>query len=491
MWAELSFLAAFAALAAWAIWFILAPLFERRSAGVHPPGDRTIGVEREAVVDRLAELELEYRLGQVAEEDYAMQRDELRNHVMGLLQQERERWQGLDSLVEQAVALRRKEVVPFYAGPSAAAACANCGEPLAAAALVCTCCGARAPAAATSAPPAAAATLSAPEPEPAPVAAAGPPVTTPEISSPTGPRRRPLVWAGAAGALGAVFIVAVLWLYWSSPAQAAQVPIASVPAGDYQAMLVAPAEPDTVLLGSASGLLLSVNSGKTWQPANLSGNVRTLAAQPGGPALFAAGPELLARSDDGGRTWERLSSPLSGEIRALAAGTTPGTLAAITADGALYRSPDLGATWEPAGTGAPSDTVALAVVAGQRAAYYLASSTQGVLSGDGKFWGSANGFVNGAIPTLHITALAFDPHSGDSYIPPGGGSTIEGALYAGSDSGLFKSIDGGGSWNRLPLNAPVQALAVAPNGSKLVYVVDGQGRVFRSPDRGLTWVGTP
>jgi hypothetical protein len=120
---------------------------------------------------------------------------------------------------------------------------------------------------------------------------------------------------------------------------------------------------------------------------------------------------------------------------------------------------------------------------------YLATANQGVLaSEDGRIWRPANGVVNGALPTLRITTLAFDPASGDSY-STSTGHTYRGALYAGTDQGLFKSIDAGSSWTRLSLNTDVSALALHPSEPETLMVVDTSGRVFLSNDRGLTWPG--
>ena len=62
-----------------------------------------------------------------------------------------------------------------------------------------------------------------------------------------------------------------------------------------------------------------------------------------------------------------------------------------------------------------------------------------------------------------------------------------GALYAGTDRGLFQSLDGGGNWNRLPLQAGIAAVAFDPLNAGVLLSVDTQGRVFRSEDRGFTW----
>ncbi|HUX88183.1 MAG TPA: hypothetical protein VMW65_14365, partial [Chloroflexota bacterium] len=107
-------------------------------------------------------------------------------------------------------------------------------------------------------------------------------------------------------------------------------------------------------------------------------------------------------------------------------------------------------------------------------------------SADGRSWVNANGFVNGALPTQTIYAIAFDPHSGDRYVGPSG-ENLTGALYVGTDVGIFKSIDQGQSWSALPLNHPIAALAVSTSGPHLMLAVDPSGQVYRSEDGGSSW----
>ncbi len=57
-------------------------------------------------------------------------------------------------------------------------------------------------------------------------------------------------------------------------------------------------------------------------------------------------------------------------------------------------------------------------------------------------------------------------------------------LYAGSDNGVFTSMDGGNSWFPTSFNNPVSTLTV--NGDTVYVGTWGQG-VFRSDDAGLTW----
>ncbi len=66
-------------------------------------------------------------------------------------------------------------------------------------------------------------------------------------------------------------------------------------------------------------------------------------AEPG--LLLATGPTGLLRSSDGGRTWELLDAP----VLSLLAWETPDTLWGVMLTGAVYRSADVGMTWQQQG----------------------------------------------------------------------------------------------------------------------------------------------
>jgi photosystem II stability/assembly factor-like uncharacterized protein len=243
-----------------------------------------------------------------------------------------------------------------------------------------------------------------------------------------------------------------------------------------------------VILGHHAGALASEDGGRTWRPfaaANLTDEVRVIAGQ--GTVIYLAGQARLLKSTDGGRAWAPLSHDLPGsQVEALAvAPEDPAGVYAVVAGQGLFRSGDGGSHWEQVSPTLPRNVSGLAVAS--NGWLYLATFDQGVLtSRDGRAWAPASGFVTGALPTLQIAALAHDAQSGDSYLTPTG-ERLTGALYAGTDRGLFKSVDGGTSWLRLPLETDVQALAVHPARSDTLLVVDSRGRVFRSGDRGLTW----
>jgi photosystem II stability/assembly factor-like uncharacterized protein len=154
----------------------------------------------------------------------------------------------------------------------------------------------------------------------------------------------------------------------------------------------------------------------------------------------------------------------------------------------LLRSEDGGATWAQVTGGLPPSTNGLAVVDDRT--LFLSTSTEGVFgSADGGWtWSNANGFVTSALPTGNIRGIVYDPNSGDSYVGPSGERFV-GALYVATDRGVFRSTDGGGSWDRLSFRTSALAVAVGPADSRILYVVDDRGQVFKSTDKGVTWRG--
>jgi photosystem II stability/assembly factor-like uncharacterized protein len=86
--------------------------------------------------------------------------------------------------------------------------------------------------------------------------------------------------------------------------------------------------------------------------------------------------------------------------------------------------------------------------------------------------------MNTGLTDLDVQALAIDPS--DSAI-----------IYAGTNgSGVFKSEDGGFNWAEMNTgltDLDVQALAIDPNDSAIIYAGTNGSGVFKSEDGGFNW----
>ncbi|HEX5416712.1 MAG TPA: hypothetical protein VFZ25_13665 [Chloroflexota bacterium] len=279
----------------------------------------------------------------------------------------------------------------------------------------------------------------------------------------------------------AVF-AAVAWIYFSAPERRQAHAIARITDPPPLSLALAPGDGSLVLLGSASGPQVSTDAGDNWQFVGSGAKGEIAAAAPSGSALYLANPGLF-RGD--GRAWQPVATDLpTDSIRGLAVDPRdPNRLYAVVSGHGFYRSDDAGARWTLLGNAIPTDADGLAIGPGNL--FYLATAGHGVFaSQEGQAWSNASGFVNGALPTPNIRAIAFDPRSGDSYAGPNG-EHLTGALYVATDRGLFKSIDGGSSWSALPLPEPLVALAV--DASHRMIAIGADGSVYRSNDGGVSW----
>ncbi len=304
-----------------------------------------------------------------------------------------------------------------------------------------------------------------------------------------------------------------------------------------EALVIDPATPSTLYAGTGGGVFKSMNGGATWHAINTGLtdlDVLALAIDPQHPTTLYAGMSDSVRggvfkTTDGGASWSKPAKGLSSilctmesdnlghpKITALAIDPqNPTTLYAGTYFGDVFKTTNGGATWSSPsqyfthhslfGTrehrihiglrGYPADTLAIdpatpstlyAVTHGQRSGIF--KSIDG-----GATWSAAS--VGMQLPKYVYHPPAEDePYAYvnyDSYalaIDPATPST----LYAGTDSGIFKSTNSGASWywsgaasNGLT-NSWVYALAIDPQHPTALYA-GTSGGVFKSADGGVSW----
>jgi photosystem II stability/assembly factor-like uncharacterized protein len=244
--------------------------------------------------------------------------------------------------------------------------------------------------------------------------------------------------------------------------------------------LVAVDKSNPLLLYGSLGteLVKSTDHGIQWLSivnGLLANQVSAVAVDPlrGGRAYAGAGPDLF-RTDDGGETSSRIGSIWPRTIQALAIEPLSEKLYAATDGGEVLGSSDGGATWRPLLPGSASP-VSLALAASSPGTLYVAREFVGPFyrtSDGGDTWTVVPG-------VSFVQAVAVDPR--DSNV-----------VYA-DDGTLKKSTDGAATWRTLSLpfsGGEISVLAIDPLDTRNVYIESSVGGLLRSSDAGLTWAPT-
>jgi photosystem II stability/assembly factor-like uncharacterized protein len=281
------------------------------------------------------------------------------------------------------------------------------------------------------------------------------------------------------------------------------------------AVAVAPSRPDIVYVGAsaggpAAGLYRSTDGAVHWDFVALQGHaVTSIVIDPRNPDLVmaAAGDSGVARTTDGGKTWNSaLPDAQAGAVwlvfdpdnpnnvyagtRPIAAGggrgggggggrgappvTTPAT------DSQIYRSTDEGATWQktsPEGLpGGNFGTIALAVAPGSKGQRVYDYVAQGMFRSDdgGAHWTRASDdprLIGGG----QFHDVIVDPRDAN-------------ILFA-TQTSLYRSIDAGKTWESYtgaPSGADFNYVWIDPTNDKYMILAVDQGTEI-SMDAGRTW----
>jgi photosystem II stability/assembly factor-like uncharacterized protein len=247
-----------------------------------------------------------------------------------------------------------------------------------------------------------------------------------------------------------------------------------------------------------------------WSPSSLSLPLRSVAALAcAGGSLLAGGHSGIAQSRDGGRIWRRCSAPDdAGTVTALA--TSPhydqnGTALAATLGNGILRTTDFGQSWQTANFGLQSpEVLALSWHTGET----VSAATSGGLfrsPNAGRAWRALPTTIEmgfSAVATTPDGEVLAAPDTGpplrsshdlsqwsplegvpddvrcSAMLSPGVGRT----LLATAEHGLLLSRDDGCVWSAV---APRTVLSLVADGLR-VYAGTDTG-VMRSDDGGETW----
>ena len=262
-------------------------------------------------------------------------------------------------------------------------------------------------------------------------------------------------------------------------------------------LAIDPDQSNVLYLGSNTGIYRSVNGGVDWsQLTNFSSTISVPAANtiysferlPGTPDC-TAGFDYFARSQDQGATWKKipLGCGLNGEITSPFGHPLVIYLRlvdnSVSISQTLARSNDGGDSWSFFPLIGPLFSMGLFPIASDSAhpeLLYSSSGTGIIISTDGgQTWNLKLSFsINGI---FHFAFTAEEIYAGFESITGGAHGIILGAVY--------RSRDGGDTWEQLPLQLPsnLLALSVIPGiPDSILAGLDGHG-VDRSTDGGQTW----
>lgn len=186
--------------------------------------------------------------------------------------------------------------------------------------------------------------------------------------------------------------------------------------------------------------------------------------------MFAAGTQVW-RTSDIGSTWTAVGTlPAGPVVSAIGLATSdPKTVYVGTRGGRIYRSTnatDAAATWTSLDAAFPSEEVlSIAVDPSDASTVFVAFRT---FEGQA-LWRSVGGApfeaVDGTMPHTPVNAVAINPRN-------------HAMVYAGTDAGVFESLDGGATWrvaNENLATTIVHRLVFRTNTSELYAFTFGRG----------------
>ena len=247
--------------------------------------------------------------------------------------------------------------------------------------------------------------------------------------------------------------------------------------GGAVSVAVNPADPNHLLLGTDSSLLVSRNGGRDWKrevPDKLFGAVFAVTFLPDGKAALCSTPAGIFRFENG--EWQQASAPPeAAPSRAIALGADPQRIYLLGRRD-LYRSDDAGRTWTRVehDLADRAEFTVLAVAIRDTETLYAIADGRLLMSRDrGASWlVRASG-----LPESTIEALAVD-------------AQVPGRLWAGSADRIYRSDSGGERWSAYgqPLpEAGTNARGIAANDDGTILVLATHRGLYRSTDGARSW----
>ncbi|NUO78583.1 T9SS type A sorting domain-containing protein [candidate division KSB1 bacterium] len=287
------------------------------------------------------------------------------------------------------------------------------------------------------------------------------------------------------------------------------------------ALAIDPMNPNVLYAGGfANGVYLSTDTGDSWRlisSAVPDHYVHDIDVRPDGVVDVAFGGNLY-RTSNQGTSWRSLNGNLQNldVFDVVPHPSDPLTIYAGSLGG-VYRSRDGGASWQTVNDGIlDNDAFALAIDASNPLVLY-AGTFGGLIyktTTGGDIWVEKSTGLLGLGGVVGISKISVHPKNPSwlwtgsfrSYQSTNGGETwspfniagrrVNDAVYDPlrpdtlfaftTIDTLFRSIDGGATWNTRRTGLRISTLAVDPHRPNVLYA-DSSGRIIKSVTGGLTW----
>ena len=258
--------------------------------------------------------------------------------------------------------------------------------------------------------------------------------------------------------------------------------------------------------GTGGGLFKSTDAAASWKAIGSVVGVGNLVADPQNPStVYALTTHGILKSTNGGDSWVRAGSGLPDTyINDLVINpVTTSTLYALSGYGptgaGIYKTTNGGQSWNALDTGFPRNTFinSLAIDPTTPSSLYAIGSAPQFngppspaifKSTDGG--GSWNALKTDLAPNLGIRSLIFAPTT------PGTIYALTNVFGPGGRPGIFKTTDGGESWTGIDTGVPpgafVSSMVLDPKDPAVIYLAvvfpfAEAGGILKSSDGGKSW----
>lgn len=246
---------------------------------------------------------------------------------------------------------------------------------------------------------------------------------------------------------------------------------------------VDPVQPSIVYAATASGVFKSTNGGKTWSAINnglpvlFANKVVVDPATPSRIYTIIIGPNGgVYRSLDSGNTWTRASNGIANIT--LAALTidpvNPATLYVGKLGPGIYKTTNGADSWTLVGAPAIGNSNAIAVDPFNHTTIYATD-----------FNTVTGGIFRSTDAGITWARIGFNQVGADGNFV-GLSPLTPGFMYAVTDSGVFKSVDGGTDWTLVRI--PGGRVVFDPVNPATHYLLSFSEGLLKSSDNGQTWV---